>query len=185
MSTFNFNGKQFQISNVEDVVSAGDTGGVTYNGLFVAGKYTAYIKITFKDETPEAVCTFGGSSVVGIGNRGSAIKQYGAACQELYQAIGYYMVQQKAQKIMDGTPITIAASAIPKHAENWALRSDGIVYYRIFKEKIIPKGEFSHCVLKYPLFHIYTNGKKHLKQPATIDLFKSLCIPEIMALLYR
>ena len=185
MDMFSFNGKQFLIDNVADVVTAGDTGGVTYNGLFVAGKYTAYIKISFKDSTPEEVCTFGGSSVLGIGDRGSAIKEYEEVCQELYQVLGTYIVKAKAQKIIDGTPIKIKASSIEKHAQNWDIRSDGIIYYRVFKEKVIQRGGFSHCVLKYPLFHIYTDSGKHLQQPATIDYFKNLCIPEIMILLYQ
>jgi hypothetical protein len=181
---FNFNGKQFSIDSIDDVVTAGDTGGISYSGLLVAGKYTAYIKITFKDSTPEEVCTFGGSSVMGIGSRGSAMKDYEMVCQELFQAIGMYMVRVRAQKIIDGTPIEIAASSISNHASHWALRSDGIVYHRGFREKVIQRGDFSRCILKKQVFHIYTNSGKQLRQPATIDLFENLCLPEVMSLLY-
>ena len=183
--TFSFNGKQFLIDSVDDVVTAGDTDGVTYSGLLVVGKYSAYIKVSFNDYTPEEVCTFSGSSVIGIGNRGSAIKDYKAACQELFQVLGRYMVEKRVQKIIDGTPIKIITSSMPNHAQNWALRNDGIIYYNLLKEKIIPKEEFSRCDFKDPIFHVFTNSGKHYRLPALIDQFKNLCIPEIMALLYR
>ena len=180
MSTFNFNGKQFQISNVADVKTDEGTSGIALVGapFFILGKYKAYIKITFKDSTPEEIKTFGGFSVMGIGNRRSAINEYKAECQELYNLLGRYIVNKYAQEIIDGA-IKIDIFS----------RQDGIAYR---KNKLIPKEDFSHCIFNnsfdksFSTFHIYSKDGTFVKHNSCFDdHFFNLCVPEIMNLLYK
>ncbi|MDR3344112.1 MAG: zinc ribbon domain-containing protein [Oscillospiraceae bacterium] len=180
-----FNGKHFPIADIADVDTANGTSGVTYCGLLVVGGYKSYIRLSFKSGAPDEIIGSEGKSVLGIGSKHSAKKWYEQTCAELAAQVGQAMVMEKAAKIRSGEPIKIAAFPIEKHARNWAIRSDGIIYYRFFKEKLIPKEDFDRCVVKGGLVHIYSKSGKHLKQVVTNDDFLNLILSDVILTLYR
>lgn len=182
-----FNGKQIPAATIANINASEKQGGLAYRGVLdIVVRFTATIEISFKDSSPVEFVGYSGWSVFGIGNKWSAKKKHKNTCQALYEQVGPAMVKERIDKIRFEKPYRIARStAIEKHAQNWEIRGDGILYYRGLKEKFMPKEEFSHCKMKGDVVYIYTKNGKKFKQPATANLFFNLMLLEVINTLYK